>query len=39
MISIKDTQRKFHVNKDAIKKTAQSILDDLKYADFDLGIW
>ncbi len=39
MIIIKNTQRKHKVNIDLLYSTAQSILDELGYSDFDLGIW
>ncbi len=39
MITIRNTQRKFIVDTQRIEKTAQIILDELKYSDYDLGIW
>lgn len=39
MITIKDTQRTININKTKLKKDAQTILEKLGYADFDLGIW
>ena len=39
MITIKNTQRKHAVNIKRVQSTAQHILHELKYSDFDLGIW
>lgn len=39
MITIKNSQRKIKVSTARIKKTAQTLLDELSYGDFDLGIW
>jgi len=39
MILIKNRQRKIAVNAALLKKQAQTILDALDYADFDVGIW
>lgn len=39
MITIKNTQRKIKINTALIKKSAQKILQELGYDDFDLGIW
>ncbi|NBQ17010.1 rRNA maturation RNase YbeY [bacterium] len=39
MITIKNTQRKFKVDTKALEKTAQEILNELDYKDYDLGIW
>lgn len=39
MITIKNTQRTTDIDQKFITKTAQTILDKLQYADFDLGIW
>lgn len=39
MITIKNTQRTTDIDQKFITKTAQTILDKLKYSDFDLGIW
>ncbi len=39
MITIKNTQRKIKISTARIKKTAQMILNELGYSDFDLGIW
>jgi rRNA maturation RNase YbeY len=39
MITIRNTQRKIKINVVQLKKDAQTILDALKYSDFDLGIW
>jgi rRNA maturation RNase YbeY len=39
MILIKNSQRKISVDTERLKKDAQTILDALKYSDFDLGIW
>lgn len=39
MITIKNTQRKFKINTTLIKQTAEKILAELDYKDFDLGIW
>jgi len=38
MIVIKNTQRKFKINTERLKKTAQTVLDELGYKDFDLGM-
>lgn len=38
MITIRNTQRKIKINTSQLKKDAQTILDELGYADFDLGI-
>jgi probable rRNA maturation factor len=38
MIVIRNTQRKIKLDIDAIKKDVQTILDALKYSDFDMGI-
>ncbi len=39
MIVIKNTQRKFTIDKVRLETTAQNILNELGYSDFDLGIW
>ena len=39
MITIKNTQRTVPLSIDTIRADAQKILDALKYADYDLGIW
>lgn len=39
MITIRNTQRSFTIDTEQVKKTAQSILHELGYDDFDLGIW
>ncbi len=39
MITIKNTQRKIKINTTQLKKDAQTLLDALGYANFDLGIW
>lgn len=39
MITIKNTQRSFVINKKQLEATAQGILQELGYQDFDLGIW
>lgn len=39
MIHIKNTQRKIKISTTYIKQTAQNILTELGYQDFDLGIW
>ncbi len=39
MILIKNTQRKFKINIAKFKADAQTMLNALDYADFDLGIW
>lgn len=39
MITIKNSQRKIKINTARVKKTAQTILNELGYSDFDLGIW
>lgn len=39
MITIKNTQRSHTVDTEHIKKTAQIIITELGYQDFDLGIW
>jgi len=39
MISIKNTQRKCAIDLEKVRKEAQTILDELGYSDFDLGIW
>lgn len=39
MILIKNTQRRFNVDQQAIKKLVQKLLDELGYTDFDIGIW
>lgn len=38
MITIKNSQRKIKVDTKQLKRDAQTILDSLDYADFDLGI-
>ncbi|MFI5332754.1 MAG: rRNA maturation RNase YbeY [Candidatus Babeliales bacterium] len=39
MILIKNSQRTIAIDVGQLKKDAQTILDALKYSDFDLGIW
>ncbi len=39
MITIKQTQRSIPFAAKTFQKKAQFILDQLKYSDFDLGIW
>lgn len=39
MISIKNTQRKCKIDLQKVQQDAQTILDELGYSDFDLGIW
>ncbi len=39
MILIKNSQRKITVDTKQLQQDAQTILDALDYADFDLGIW
>lgn len=39
MITIKNTQRNHDIDVDHIKETAQTIMNELGYSDFDLGIW
>ncbi len=39
MIVIKNTQRKFKIDKNKVTSDAQIILEALGYGDFDLGIW
>ena len=39
MITIRNTQRKIKIDVAKLKTDAQTILDALEYADFDLGIW
>jgi probable rRNA maturation factor len=39
MITIKNTQRSHTVDAKHIEKTAQTIITELGYSDFDLGIW
>ncbi len=39
MITIKNTQRKYQINIEQLRLTAQLILNELGYSDFDLGIW
>ena len=39
MILIKNSQRKYPVDKKAITKTVQIIIDELGYGNFDIGIW
>lgn len=39
MIIIKNTQRTFKINTAKLKKSAESILKELGYEGFDLGIW
>ncbi len=39
MISIKNTQRKCTIDLEKVRQDAQTILDELGYSDFDLGIW
>lgn len=39
MIFIKHTQKKVAVDLKQIEKNAQTLLNELDYADFDLGIW
>lgn len=39
MIQIKNTQRKISLDLRAIKRDIELILEELKYQNFDLGIW
>ena len=39
MITIRNTQRKIKVNVTKLKKESQTLLDELGYPDYDLGIW
>ena len=39
MITIKNTQRNHTVDTQHIEQTAQTIITELGYSDFDLGIW
>ena len=39
MVSIKNTQRTCSIDLEKVRKDAQTILDELGYSDFDLGIW
>ena len=39
MITIKNTQKKHKINIEQLRTTAQNILTELGYGDFDLGIW
>ena len=39
MILIKNTQRIYPINTKKVTSIVQKILDDLGYADFDIGIW
>lgn len=39
MISIKNTQRTCTIDLKKVQQDAQTILDELGYSDFDLGIW
>jgi rRNA maturation RNase YbeY len=39
MIVIKNTQRKFKINIKRLKQTAEIVLNELGYKDFDLGMW
>ena len=39
MINIKNTQRKINIDIESLRKDAQTVLNALKYKDFDLGIW
>lgn len=39
MITIKNTQRSHTIDTEKVRQDAQSILDELNYSDFDLGIW
>lgn len=39
MITIKNTQRTHKINIEKVRSEAQTILDELGYSDFDLGIW
>jgi len=39
MITIKNTQRNHTVDTKHIEQTAQTIITELGYSDFDLGIW
>ncbi len=39
MITIKNTQRSHTIDIEKVRQDAQSILDELNYSDFDLGIW
>lgn len=39
MITIKNSQRKILIDAQQLKKDAQTLLDALRYCDFDLGIW
>lgn len=38
MITIKNTQQTITIDTEQLKKDAQTLLDDLRYSDFDLGI-
>lgn len=39
MITIKNTQRSFEVDTKKLEESAQTILNELGYSGFDLGIW
>jgi rRNA maturation RNase YbeY len=39
VISIRNTQRKIHIDEKDIQKMVLTILNYLGYADFDIGIW
>jgi probable rRNA maturation factor len=39
MITIKNTQRSHKIDVEKVHSDAQTILDELNYSDFDLGIW
>jgi len=39
MITIRNTQRKIKIDINQLKEDAQTILKELGYSDFDLGIW
>lgn len=39
MIGIKNTQRSIKINVPQLKKNIQRVLNQLDYADFDIGVW
>jgi rRNA maturation RNase YbeY len=39
MILIKNSQRTYPIDKKAITKTIQKLMDSLGYSNFDIGIW
>lgn len=39
MIQIKNTQKKITIDESQLHRDTQTLLDQLEYSDFDLGIW